>query len=128
MAVTPLLKSPLTGPAYLVSHAGRAFPDLQIILQGEGVNLILVGNTDIKKGVTSSTFRTVPDAPVNTFDLVLPEGPHSVLAAFGNLCTSKLKMPTQITGQNGAVVKQTTKIAATGCPKRQPPTKKHAAK
>jgi len=28
-----------------------------------------------------------------------------------------LAMPTAITGQNGAVLKQTTKIAVTGCPK-----------
>ena len=119
IAVTPVLKSHLVGPAYIVSHAGRSFPDLDVVLQGEGITLILTGNTDIKKGVTSSSFKAVPDAPINTFDLVLPEGPHSILAAFGNLCTSKLNMPTVITGQNGAVVKQTTKIAATGCPKHK---------
>jgi hypothetical protein len=125
-AVTPLLKNPLTGPAYLVSHAGAAFPDLETVLQGEGITLILDGNTDIKKGITSSIFKAVPDAPIGTFDLVLPEGPHSALAAFGNLCTSKLNMPTVITGQNGAVVKQTTKVAATGCPKHKHPKAKRA--
>jgi hypothetical protein len=118
-AVTPLLKNPLTGPAYLVSHAGAAFPDLEVVLQGEGITLILDGNTLIKKGITSSTFKAVPDAPISTFDLSLPEGPHSALAAFGSLCTGKLKMPTVITGQNGAVIRQTTKITATGCPKRK---------
>ncbi len=118
-AVTAVLKSPLTGPAYLVSHAGAAFPDLVIVLQGEGITLDLVGNTDIKKGVTISTFNSVPDAPISTFDLVLPEGPHSALAAYGNLCKSKLNMPTAITGQNGAVIKQTTRIAVAGCPKHK---------
>jgi hypothetical protein len=114
-AVTPVLKNPLTGPAYLVSHAGAAFPDLVVVLQGEGITLDLVGSTDIKKGVTISTFNSVPDAPVSTFDLVLPEGPHSALGAFGNLCRGALNMPTAITGQNGAVIKQTTKIAVSGC-------------
>ena len=127
-AVTPVLKSPLTGPAYLVSHAAAAFPDLVIILQGEGITLDLVGNTDIKHGITISTFNAVPDAPISTFDLVLPEGPHSALAAFGNLCKSKLNMPTAITGQNGAVIKQTTRVAVAGCPKhkkaRRPKTRK----
>jgi hypothetical protein len=118
-AVTPVLKSPLTGPAYLVSHAGAAFPDLVIILQGEGITLDLVGNTDIKHGITISNFNAVPDAPISTFDLVLPEGPHSALAAFGNLCKSKLNMPTAITGQNGAVIKQTTRVAVAGCPKHK---------
>ena len=49
------------------------------------------GSTFISKtGVTSSTFKTVPDVPVGTFELYLPEGPYSALAATGNLCaTSK---------------------------------------
>jgi hypothetical protein len=118
-AVTPLLAKPLTGPAYLVSHAGASFPDLEVVLQGEGITLILDGNTQIKKGITSSIFKAVPDAPINSFDLDLPEGPHSALAAFGNLCTGKLNMPTVITGQNGVVVKQTTRITATGCPRHK---------
>jgi hypothetical protein len=124
-AVTPVLAHPLTGPAYLVSHAGAAFPDLEIVLQGEGITLMLDGNTQIKKGITSSIFRAVPDAPISSFDLVLPEGPHSVLAtnlpakAKQNLCGQTLNMPTVITGQNGAVVRQTTKIAITGCPKQK---------
>jgi hypothetical protein len=122
-AVTPVLAHSLIGPAYLVSHAGAAFPDLEIVLQGEGITLILDGNTQIKKGITSSIFRAVPDAPISSFDLVLPEGPHSVLAtnlpakAKYNLCGRALNMPTVITGQNGAVVRQATKITATGCTK-----------
>jgi hypothetical protein len=124
-AVTPLLRRALTGPAYLVSHAGAAFPDLVIVLQGEGVTLDLVGSTDIKRGVTISTFQTVPDAPISTFDLVLPQGPHSVLGAdlpvkaHRNLCAQRLSMPTEITGQNGAVLRQATRIAVSGCHKRR---------
>jgi hypothetical protein len=122
-AVTPVLANPLTGPAYLVSHGGAAFPDLVFVLQGEGIVLYLDGNTNIKKGITSSTFNSVPDAPISTFETVFPKGSHSVLAtdlpakAKGRMCAQKLTMPTVITGQNGAVVKQTTKIAVTGCPK-----------
>jgi hypothetical protein len=118
-AVTPILKNALTGPAYLVSHGNAAFPDLEIVLQGEGITLILDGSTQIKKGITSSIFRSVPDAPISTFDLVLPEGPHSALTANGGLCKSKLNMPTALTGQNGAVIKQTTKIAVSGCRKHK---------
>ena len=115
-AHTPVLNSPLTGPAYLVSHGSSEFPDVQFLLQGEGVTLVLDGQTDIKNGVTSSTFNTLPDAPVSTFETVLPEGPHSALAALGDLCSQNLEIPTTITGQNGAVIKQNTHVAVTGCP------------
>jgi hypothetical protein len=123
-AVTPVLGSPLTGPAYLVSHSGAAFPDLEIVLQGGGITLLLDGHTDIKKGVTSSAFRAVPDVPVDTFDLVLFGGPHSVLAANASPCKSTLDMPIAITGQNGAVIKQTPRIGITGCPPTRPKHKK----
>jgi hypothetical protein len=123
-AVTPVLPVTITGPAYLVSHGGAAFPDVVLILQGEGVRVDLTGNVNIVKGVTSSTFASAPDVPITSFELRLPEGPHSALTtadipakAHGSLCGQKLLMPTTITGQNGAQIKQNTKIAITGCPK-----------
>jgi len=147
-ANTPVLPVPLTGPAILVSHGGAAFPDVEFILQGDGVQIVLDGKTDIKKEITYSRFETVPDAPISSFVTTLPQGPHSALAANGNLCattktvtvrkrvivrghghtkhvtkkvkktiTTPLQMPTTITGQNGAQIVQSTKIAVTGCPK-----------
>jgi hypothetical protein len=127
-AHTPVLNVPLIGPAYLVSHAAAAFPDLVIVLQGEGITIVLTGNTDIKKGITFSRFETVPDAPISTFELNLPEGPHSALAANGNLCAQSLLMPTTIIGQNGAQVTQTTKISVTGCPRPTVKVKKARVK
>jgi hypothetical protein len=124
-AVTPIFKNPVVGPAYLVSHGGAAFPDIDVVLQGEGVTILLVGHVNISKaGITSASFFAVPDAPIGSFDLNLPEGPHSGLSAVGSLCASPLTMPTTITGQNGAVVQQTTKIKVTGCT----PVKKKAKK
>jgi hypothetical protein len=86
VAQTPILSGQLRGPAILVSHGGAAFPDLVIILQGEGVTIDLTGHTQIKNGSTYSRFETVPDAPVESFQLKLPEGGHSILSANGNLC------------------------------------------
>ncbi len=131
-ATTPVLPVPLTGPAYFVSHGGEAFPSLIVVLQGYGVTVDLVGSTFIsKQGITSSTFKTVPDVPVGTFELTLPEGKYSALAANGNLCKNKLTMPTEFIGQNGLEIHQSTKIQVTGCPKTKHTThtrKKNKAK
>jgi hypothetical protein len=118
---TPVLKNPLSGPAYLVSHGNAAFPDVEFVLQGENLTLILDGKTDIKKGITYSRFEATPDAPFTTFVTELPTGPHSALGANVppaknySLCGANLAMPTKITAQNGAVINQTTQIATTGC-------------
>lgn len=125
VAHTPILQTPLSGPAYLVSHGGAAFPDVEFVLQanerGGTVEIVLDGGTQIKNGITHSNFETVPDAPISSFESVFPEGPHSILAAVlpasanYNLCGQALLMPTKLTGQNGAVVKQSTPIEVTGC-------------
>ena len=128
-AITPTLNVPLTGPAILVSHGGAAFPDVEFVLQGQGVTIVLDGKTQIKNGITYSKFETVPDAPISTFETVLPEGPDSILGADVpekedySLCKTSLTMPTTITGQNGAQITQNTKIAVTGCKASKPLTR-----
>ena len=84
--ITQLLPVPLEGPAYFVSHGNEAFPNLTILLKGYGVTVQLVGQTFIKNGITSSTFNTTPDVPFESFELTLPQGPSSALAANGDLC------------------------------------------
>jgi hypothetical protein len=122
--VTPVLPVALEGPAYFVSHGGEAFPSLIMVLQGDSVTVELVGTTFISKaGITSSTFKTVPDVPFNTFTLTLPQGKYSALAANGNLCTSKLAMPTEFLAQNGLKINQSTPVIATGCAKTKVLTK-----
>ena len=74
--ITPFLPVPLEGPAIFVSHGGEAFPSLTIVLQGYGVTIDLVGSTFISKsGITSTTFKTVPDQPVSTLRTHVARGP-----------------------------------------------------
>ena len=118
---TPVFKNPLRGPAYLVSHGGAAFPDVEFVLQGEGVKIVVDGKTYIHEGVTYSKFETSPDAPFSTFETVFPKGPHSALTPSVpesenfNLCKQTLTVPTEIGAQNGAVISQTTPVVITGC-------------
>ncbi len=127
-AITPELPVPVEGPAYFVSHAGEEFPNLIVVLQGDNVTVDLIGDTFISKaGITSSTFKEIPDVPIGGFELNLPQGKYSALAANTNLCKVKggLKMPTAFTGQNGAVLHQNTPVSVTGCAKSKPKRKKH---
>jgi hypothetical protein len=128
---TPLLPVPLTGPAIFVSHGGEAFPSLVIVLQGYGVTVDLVGTTFISKaGITSTTFKTVPDVPFSSFELTLPQGKFSALAANlpakanGSFCGQKLVMPVEFIAQNGAVLHQSTPVSVSGCAKKKALTRK----
>jgi hypothetical protein len=117
-ASTPVLPGTLTGPVYLVSHGGGAFPDVDVILRGDGVTAILVGHTHISAaGITSTSFESLPDVPITSFTLDLPTGPHSALTANGSLCAAAghLTMPTTIVAQSGARITQKTKISVGGC-------------
>ncbi len=126
----------MSGPAYFVSHGGAKYPELIIVLTGEdGVTVQVHGETFISKaGITTATFATVPDVPFSTFELELPEREYPALTANGNLCQAqaagKLLMPTEMVGQNGLVVNQSTKISVTGCPKvkRVSHKRRHAKK
>jgi hypothetical protein len=125
IASTPVLPDPLTGSAVLVSHGGAAFPDLDLLLSGDGVHVILVGHTNIVKSITSSDFASLPDVPVSSVELKLPQGRKSALGAVGNLCKKPLRMPTTITGQNGKVLRRTTRIAVAGCPHKHKHKRRH---
>ncbi len=118
-AITPILPVPLEGPVYFVSHGGDAFPSLEIVLQGYGVTIDLVATTFISKtGITSSTFHTVPDQPVTSFELTLPEGKYSALAANGNLCSLtntvmvKKKVTVRVKGHKRTVTRKVKELVA----------------
>lgn len=116
---TPVLAGTLSGPAYLVSHGGEAFPDLDLVLHGDDVTVVLVGHTHISSsGITTSSFETLPDVPITSATVTLPVGPSSVLTALkagASLCGQRLLAPTTLVAQSGARITDTTTIAVTGC-------------
>ncbi|MHB1537900.1 MAG: hypothetical protein ACYCUM_04965 [Solirubrobacteraceae bacterium] len=118
-AFTPILPVPLEGPAYFVSNGVAKFPELISVLQGDGVTIELAGETYIShRGVTTTTFASVPDAPISSFELKLPAGEHSALDANGIMCAQHPKMPILMIGQNGAEITRTETVNVTGCPNR----------
>jgi hypothetical protein len=133
--LTPILPVALEGPAIFVSHGGEAYPSLEVMLQGDGVTVELVGSTHINKaGITSSTFSSTPDVPFSSFELTLPRGKYSALTADVparadySLCGQKLTMPTVFTAQDGAVIHQSTPVTVNGCPKAKKTGKARRAK
>jgi hypothetical protein len=123
---TPILPVAVEGPVYFVSYGGQKFPEVVLVLQGDGVTVDLHGETNISKaGVTSAVFRSVPDVPFETAEVYVPTGPFSEFTALGSVCTQNLTMPVAFTPQNGgAEIHQNTKIGVTGCPKSKKAVKK----
>ncbi len=72
---TPLIPVALQGPAIFVSHGGEGWPSLVLVLQGYGITIDLTGSTLIKNGITSTTFKTVPDQPFFELRTDAPGGP-----------------------------------------------------
>jgi hypothetical protein len=116
---TPVLPGRLTGTAWFVSHGAEAFPDLDLVVEGDGVEVVLVGHTHIAhSSVTTSTFEDLPDVPISSVIVKLPVGANSALASNGRLCGVRLLAPTTLIAQDGAKIAATAKLAVRGCPRR----------
>lgn len=131
---SPALPYPLIGPVYAISNGEAKLPAVAIVLQGDGLTVRLEGRTSLAHGVTGEAFGALPDVPIARVDLKLPSGPHSLLAASlpararGSLCGMRLAMPVELTGQNGAVIKQNVSISIAGCRAAHGHSVRHAPK
>jgi hypothetical protein len=114
-AATPLLAQPLGGTVYLEAHKPPNLPTLEAVLEGSGITLDLSGKLNLTGGITS-TFDTVPDAPISSFRLALPPSvTNSALSATADLCASRLPLVATINGQNGKKVDVNSAIEVAGC-------------
>jgi hypothetical protein len=122
---TPILPVPLEGPVYFVSYGGAKFPDAVLVLKGYGLTIELHGNTFINgtTGVTSATFKALPDVPFESIEVNLPSGEYSEFGAnlpakaHFDFCGQKLTMPTFFKASNGLEIKQASPVTITGCTK-----------
>ena len=128
---TPVLPVPLEGSVYFVSYGGARFPDAVLALHGYGLNIELHGETFIngKTGVTSATFRNLPDVPFEAIEVTLPAGEYSEFGAnlpnnaHQSFCHQKLILPTLFKASNGQEIHQNTPVTPTGCNTKKTATK-----
>jgi uncharacterized repeat protein (TIGR01451 family) len=121
---TPILANPLTGPIYLVSYGNAKFPNVAMVLQGEGVKLEVEGESSVSsKGVLKATFPAIPDAPFSTFEANLPKKPFSEFTsarlsgqAQASQCGQELTAPVSMVAQNGREHDEQVKVQIEGCP------------
>jgi hypothetical protein len=127
---TPDLPVPLEGPVYFVSYGNKSFPEVVLVLKGDNVTIEEHGETLIEGGVTTATFRHVPDAPFTSVEVTLPAGRYSEFAANlpherQDFCGRNISMPTFFKAQNGLQTRQNVRITVTGCPHSRKATRAH---
>ncbi len=126
-AISPLLKTPINGKVYFVKGVRtdpktgrqiRTLPTLLMELRGE-VNLNLRGTNSVpdNKHLTS-TFPTIPDAPISSFSLKLNGGKKGILVITdgnSNICSTPQKPFLAAQGHNGKRLETATTMTVE-CP------------
>jgi hypothetical protein len=118
---SPIFDTPFEGSAYLISRGKEALPRIVLILNAGGTALELFGSLRLAKtGSLSATFNGLPDAPISSFALTLPKGPHSALGANflhgpgGPLCERRMRLTFKLTGYNGDHAKRDARVRCNG--------------
>jgi hypothetical protein len=114
VALSPLLRDPVTGPVFLVKQP-RGLPRLVVQFRSP-IAFELEGVVNIgKHGGIGTTFPVVPDLPITRFTLRFHGGAYGALALTKNICRRALRLPASFVGQNGRTVKLRPRIAVRGC-------------
>jgi hypothetical protein len=131
-AVSPLLNRPLTGPVYLVQgirfdasgQQRRTLPTLLVPLRGE-LAIDLRAQSSVAHGKLVTTFGSIPDAQISSFNLTINGGRKGILVVTHNqnLCAKKQVSRIAERGQNGKVRHLDARMQ-TPCPSKHKSTKK----
>ncbi len=129
---TPMLPSPLSGPAILISRGKHALDALAFVLEGDHVSLIIESHAEIRHGTAYWVFSALPDVPIANFQATFPAGSSSLLIADTGLCHRtistrkgrrmvpvKLLAPTTVVAQNARRTQRAITVAVTGCARRR---------
>jgi hypothetical protein len=104
---------------------------------GQDVQVAVLRGPCEQGDITSTTFKRVPDQPFSSFELTLPEGKYSALAANGNLCkptttkTVKKKVTVTVKGHKKTEtrkVKQTVAATRRCQPNSSPKTEPNSSR
>jgi hypothetical protein len=141
-ATSPLLNEPLVGNVYFVKNVRidpttgnqiRTLPMIIVALRGEiAVNLRGESSTT-NAGRLVNTFATVPDAPVDRFNLNIAGGENGIIAVTRtrrgriNVCNGKQVADTEFDGQNGRRYDRAIRMK-TPCAKKKAKGKSKAKK
>lgn len=114
-ASTPVLPDPLTGSVYLVARSG-GMPTLELALSADGVSIDLSGTIALGASGLTTTFASIPDVPIWSFTLALPQGPSSALTTSAALtCTTAPSVTSTATSHSGSTVSATNTAQISGC-------------
>jgi nitrite reductase/ring-hydroxylating ferredoxin subunit len=97
---TPLLPEPLSGPVYIVQHAGSPLPKLVLFLDGR-VSIKLEAQNGFQGLRIVNTFNNLPDLPVSSFKLTINGGTNGVLKNFKDLCDGLNRGDATFTAHSG---------------------------
>ncbi len=108
---TPLLSAPVTGPVYLVQgikivhgHRLRTLPTLLVTLRGQ-IAIDVVAKTAVNKhSQLVTTFHSIPDAAISSFQLKITGGRKGILVVTGykSLCVRPQIATDSFRAQSGA--------------------------
>lgn len=114
---SPMLATRLAGPAILAVAAQTKLPELFLVLEAEGVRLVLTGSFRSVNGITFLAFGSEPDLPIGQLALNLQGGAHSALTLEprAGICPLPLTIPTYITAWNKKEAKLRVPVRPVGC-------------
>jgi hypothetical protein len=109
-AWSPLLDSPIEGPAYLRS-SNSLLPDLVTDLKGQ-IGVTLDGHLGAAHGGTVASIDNIPDVPVSKFVLTMTGRGHGLLENAVDICAHPPRALVEFKSHNGRFSKRWTPLRA----------------